>query len=51
VRRDRFGPSHSGKFTNGTPGLGLEGCISEAWPLADPALAVGSTNAIGEYQL
>jgi hypothetical protein len=33
-----FGPSHSGNPTNDTPGEGLVGRISEAWPLTFPVL-------------
>ena len=33
-----FGPRHSGKPTNDTPGKGLAGRISKAWPLTFPAV-------------
>ena len=38
VRRYTFGPPHSGKSADGTPGEGVAGCISEAWPLTFPAV-------------
>jgi hypothetical protein len=38
VRRYTFGPPHSGKSADGTPGEGVAGFISEAWPLTFPAV-------------
>jgi hypothetical protein len=35
---DRSDHGIAAKLTNGTPGKGLAGHISEAWPLAFPAL-------------
>jgi hypothetical protein len=36
----RIGPAHSGNPTNGTPGRGLAGRISKAWPLPARRCAV-----------